>query len=205
MSTRTPRDEHSEDESGETEYVWDSSDEKEEGDTKKTAYIWDSMDEGDRADTIEILKQTDEWVIWKTKDKWSVSLTVAGFHQLLYIKTDFQEECWESKIKGWWRTGHIRVKKPKKIFECWVKDKTKEPLGAQVAIITTLQAPNHNFGKDEYVVDMTRTHTHTHTHSLTQIIKHVVERLPLFLPHTTSPSTCPSTSTIFESKTSFSF
>jgi hypothetical protein len=56
MSTRTPRDEQSEGESGETEYVWDSSDEKEEGDTKKISYIWDSMDEEDRADTIEILK-----------------------------------------------------------------------------------------------------------------------------------------------------
>ena len=82
--------------------MWDSSDEKEEGDTKKTSYICDSMDEKDRADTIEILKQTDEWVIWKTKDKWSVSLTVAVLHQLLYIKKDIQEECWGSKIKGWW-------------------------------------------------------------------------------------------------------
>ena len=45
------------------------------------------MDEEDRSDTIEILKQADEWVIWKTKDKWSVFLTVSGFHQLLYRKT----------------------------------------------------------------------------------------------------------------------
>ena len=74
-STRTPRDEQNEDESGETEYVWDSSDEQEEGDTKKTAYIWDSMDKEDRADTIDILKQSDKWVIWKSKDKWSSSLT----------------------------------------------------------------------------------------------------------------------------------
>ncbi len=29
------------------------------------------------------------------------------------------------------------------------------PLGAQNTIIMTLQAPNHNFGKNEYVVDMT--------------------------------------------------
>ncbi len=81
--------------------MWDPSDEKEEGDTKKTAYIRDSMDEEDRLDTIEILKQTDEWVIWKPKDKWSVFLTVGVFHQLLYIKKDIQEECWGSKIKGW--------------------------------------------------------------------------------------------------------
>ena len=53
---KTPRDEQSEDESGETEYVWDSSDEQEEGDTKKMAYMWDSMDEEDRSDTIDNLK-----------------------------------------------------------------------------------------------------------------------------------------------------
>jgi hypothetical protein len=51
------------------------------------------MDEGDREDTIEILNQTDERVIWKTKDKWSVFMTVDDFHQLLYIKEDIQENC----------------------------------------------------------------------------------------------------------------
>ena len=30
------------------------------------------------------------------------SPTVAVFHQLLYIKKDIQEECWGSKMKGWW-------------------------------------------------------------------------------------------------------
>ncbi len=105
-------------------------------------------------------QQTDEWVIWKTKDKWSSFLTEADFHQLLYIKKDIQEECWGSKIKGWWRTGDIWVKKPKKIFEYWVKDKTKVPLGVQDTIITTLQTPNHNFGKDEYVIDMTGHEMH---------------------------------------------
>ncbi len=99
-STRTPRDEQSEDETGEIEYALDSLDEQEEGDTKTTAYIWDSMDEEDRADTIDILKQSDKWVIWKSKDKWSASLTEAGFNQLLYIQKDTQEECWGSKIKG---------------------------------------------------------------------------------------------------------
>jgi hypothetical protein len=43
--------------------VWDSSDEQEEGDTKKTTYMWDSMDEEDRSDTIDILKQSDKWVM----------------------------------------------------------------------------------------------------------------------------------------------
>jgi hypothetical protein len=58
------------------------------------------MDEEDRADTIDILKRSDEWVIWKSKDKWSASLTAAGFQQLLYIKKDIQEECWGSKMNG---------------------------------------------------------------------------------------------------------
>ena len=69
-------------------------------------------------------------------------------------KKDTQEDCWGSKTKGWCRTGDIRVKKPKKTYECWVKSKTTTPPGAQEAMITALQAPNHNFGKDEYVIDM---------------------------------------------------
>jgi len=99
-SPNSPRETQREDESGETEYVGDPADEQEEEDTKKTAYIWDSMDEEDRADTIDTLNQSDEWVIWKTKDKWSTLLKASGFHQLLYIKNDIQEEFWGSKIKG---------------------------------------------------------------------------------------------------------
>ena len=59
------------------------------------------MDEEDRKDTIDILQQSDEWVIWKPKDKWSTTLKSTDFHQLLYIKKDTQEDCWGSKIKGW--------------------------------------------------------------------------------------------------------
>jgi hypothetical protein len=80
-------------------------------------YIWDSMDEEDREDTIPTLQKLDEWVIWKSKDKWSPRLKIACFHQLLYIKKDTQEDCWGSKIKGWWRTGDIRVNKPNKTYE----------------------------------------------------------------------------------------
>jgi hypothetical protein len=134
--------------------LWDSADEQDVENTKKTAYMWDSMDEEDRENTMDSLKQTDKWVIWNTKDKWSTSLRRAGLHQLLHIHQDIHDECWGFKIKGWWRTGDIRVKKPKKIFECWVRDKTKVPSGAQEAITTALLAPNHNFGKDEYVVDI---------------------------------------------------
>jgi hypothetical protein len=65
---------------GETEDTWGPSDEQEEGDRKTTAYIWDSMD-ADREDAMDILKQSDEWVIWKSKDKWTTLLKAAGFHQ----------------------------------------------------------------------------------------------------------------------------
>ena len=81
--------------------MWDSSDEQEEGDTKKTTYMWDSMDEEDRADTIDRLKPSIKWVIWKSKDRWSDNLKGVGFHQLLYIQRDTRDECWGSKIKGW--------------------------------------------------------------------------------------------------------
>ncbi len=149
----TPQDE-SENELMETGDSGDPPDGQDVGDMKTTAYIWDSMDEEDRVDTMTTLKQSDEWVIWKSKDKWTALLKADVFYQLLYIKKDIQEDCWGSKIKGWWRTGDIRVKKPKKTYECWVKDKTKIPPGAQDTIIMALQTPNHNTGKDECVIDM---------------------------------------------------
>ena len=69
---------------------------------KKTVYLWDSMDNQDRQNTLEKLKTTSEWTIWKTRDKeWSPVLQKAGFHQLLNIHKDNQSECWGFKIKGW--------------------------------------------------------------------------------------------------------
>jgi hypothetical protein len=100
-NVKAPQDEQSADDSGETKYAWDSSDEQEEGDTKTTAYMWDSMDEEDRTDIMDNLDQSDKWVIWKSKDKWSVSLKDADFHQLLHIHQDIQDECWGLKITGW--------------------------------------------------------------------------------------------------------
>ncbi len=35
----------------------------------KTVYLWDSMDDQDRQNTLEKLKTTSEWTIWKTRDK----------------------------------------------------------------------------------------------------------------------------------------
>jgi ribonuclease HI len=102
---------------------------------KTTAYLWDSMDEEDREDTMDILKQSDEWVIWKSKDKWTTPLKAVGFHHLLYIKKDIQEDCWGSKIKGWWRTGDIRVKKQKKTYECWVGHETHYWQGTESGLL----------------------------------------------------------------------
>jgi hypothetical protein len=93
------KDGQSKDDSGETEYMWDSTDEQDEEDTKKTAYFWDSMDEQDREDTMMLtssnrLTNLTQRVIWKSKDKWFTSLQAAGFHQLLHIHQDIQDECW---------------------------------------------------------------------------------------------------------------
>ncbi len=51
--------------------------------------------------------------------------------------------------------GSDFVKKPKEIFECWLKDKTRVSMGVQNTITRAFQVPNHSLGKDEYVVDMT--------------------------------------------------
>ncbi len=40
----------------------------------------------DRQDSLEVLRDKDNWVIWKTKDdKWTHELRQAGFHQLLAL------------------------------------------------------------------------------------------------------------------------
>ena len=59
----------------------------------KTVYLWDSMDDEDRQNTLEKLKTTSEWTIWKTRDKeWSPALHKVGFHQLLNIHKGKKEE-----------------------------------------------------------------------------------------------------------------
>ncbi len=121
----------------------------------KTVYLWDSMDDQDRQNTLEKLKTTSEWTIWKTRDKeWSPALLKAGFHQLLNIHKDKQTECWGFKIKGWWRKGDIRTTKPRKTFECWVKTTSDVPTGAQKSLAEALTTPQHNVGKDAYTVDL---------------------------------------------------
>ena len=103
------------------------------------------------------LKTTSEWTIWKTREKeWSPALGKAGFHQLLntMIHKGKRAECWGFKIKGWWRKGDIRTTKPRKTFKCWVKTTSDVPTGAQKSLTEALTAPQHNVGKDAYIVDL---------------------------------------------------
>jgi len=51
------------------------------------------MDNQDRQNTLEKLKTTSDWTIWKTRDKeWSLALQEEGFHQLLNIHKDKEVE-----------------------------------------------------------------------------------------------------------------
>ena len=67
---------------------------------------------------------------------------------------DKEAECWGFKIKEWWRKGDIRSTEPGKSFECWVKTTSDVPTGAQESLTEALLAPQHNVGKDEYIVDL---------------------------------------------------
>ncbi len=48
-----------------------------------TVFLWDTMDNEDRQSSLETLREKENWVIWKTKDKWTQELQRAGFHQLV--------------------------------------------------------------------------------------------------------------------------
>ena len=121
----------------------------------KTVYLWDSMDDQDRQNTMTVLVESTEWTIWKTKDKrWTPLLRQADYHQLLDIHKNKQSDCWGFKIKGWWRRGDIRVTKPKKSFEYWVKTAKDVPTEARKTLMEELTVPRQNAGKDEYIVDL---------------------------------------------------
>jgi hypothetical protein len=51
-----------------------------------SVYLWDTMEDQDRQDSLEVLRDKDNWVIWKTKDdKWTHELRQSDFHQLLTL------------------------------------------------------------------------------------------------------------------------
>ena len=68
----------------------------------KTVYVWDSMDDQDKLTSMSTLQETENWVVWKTRDKsWTHTLQQQGFHQLLSFHKDEKENISGSKIKGW--------------------------------------------------------------------------------------------------------
>ncbi len=82
-----------------------------------TVYLWDTMDNEDRQDYLETLREKDNWVIWKTKDnKWTQDLQWTGV-RLLSLNKNTRVDCWDKKIKGWWRRGDIKTTKCKKTRE----------------------------------------------------------------------------------------
>jgi hypothetical protein len=106
-------------------------------------------------DSLNTLQNTEQWVVWKTKDKmWSRTLRNEGFHQILSFNKEEKEDISGFKIKGWWRRGDIKVTKQKSTFECWVKSPTSVPKEAQGTLKMTLTTPQRNYGKDSYILDL---------------------------------------------------
>ncbi len=68
----------------------------------KTIYVWDSMNDQDKQTSMSTLQETENWVVWKTRDKtWTHTLEHHGFHQLLSFHKDEKENIRGSNIKGW--------------------------------------------------------------------------------------------------------
>jgi hypothetical protein len=116
------------------------------------------MDNEDRQDSLEVLREKDNWVIWKTKDtKWTQELQPTGFHQLLSLNKNTRADCWDKKIKGWCRRGDIKATKCKKTRECLVKSPANVPSESVRDIKEALMTPGQNYGKDSYTIDLTGT------------------------------------------------
>ena len=86
------------------------------------------MDDQDKQNSMAALHDTENWVVWKTKDEtWTHVLKREGFHQLLSVNKDENEYNSGLKTKEWWRRGDIKVTKHKSTFEYWVKSPADEP------------------------------------------------------------------------------
>ena len=60
------------------------------------------MDDQDKLTSMSTLQETENWVVWKTRDKtWTHTLQQQDFHQLLSFHKDEKENISGSKIKGW--------------------------------------------------------------------------------------------------------
>ena len=75
------------------EYWWGSRD-------PKTVYMWDSMDDQDKQKSLTVLQETENWVVWKTRDKtWTRTLKREGFQQLLSFHKDEKKDVEASGLK----------------------------------------------------------------------------------------------------------
>ena len=69
----------------------------------RSIYVWDSMDDPDKQTSMTTLQETENWVVWKNRDKiWTHTPKKHDFHQLLSFNHDEKENISGSKIKGWW-------------------------------------------------------------------------------------------------------
>ena len=60
------------------------------------------MDDQDKHNSLTDLRETENWVVWKSKDKtWTHTLREEGFHQLLSFAKDEKEHISVCNIKGW--------------------------------------------------------------------------------------------------------
>ena len=65
-----------------------------------TVYVWDSMEDQDKQSSMEALRHTEKWVIWKTKDEiWKHTLKRECFHQILSLDKDTKANTWEMKSR----------------------------------------------------------------------------------------------------------
>ena len=113
------------------------------------------MDDQHKQKSLTVIQETENWVVWKTRDKtWTHTLKWEGLHQLLSFHKDEKKNISDFRVKRWWWRGDIKVTKSKSTFECWVKSPTGVPGQAWESIKTALTAPRHNFGKDSYTIDL---------------------------------------------------
>ncbi len=76
-------------------YWWGSRD-------PKTVYMWDSMDDQDKQKSLTVLQETENWVVWKTRDKtWTHTLKWEGFHQLLSFHKGEKKNISDFRVKRW--------------------------------------------------------------------------------------------------------
>ena len=66
------------------------------------AKILHGSSDQDKQKSLSVLQETENWVVWKTRDKtWTHTLKREGFHQLLSFHKDEKENVSGSRVKRW--------------------------------------------------------------------------------------------------------